>query len=301
VVKIITKILANRLAPHMNSLLSHAQNAFIKKRCIHDNFIYAQRVIQLLHRKKREALFIKLDISNVFDSIGWSFMLDVLEALGFSIKWRDWIAALLGTTTSKVLINGEPTLGIRHARGLRQGDPLSPLLFILAIDPLQRIIKAAAKREILKPVLPKAANLRCSLYVDDAAIFAYPKNTELDNLLRILNFFGECSGAKNQHIEDGIFFNKNGQHNSFSVATKFPGQDLQLPREIPRTSSTCSEAAQGGGKTPDRQNKGETTRLERQVLVHGRERDPSKNCAFSSADLPYDCSQEQKWLIRKIV
>jgi hypothetical protein len=103
----------------MNSLLSHAQNAFIKKRCIHDNFIYAQRVIQLLHRKKREALFIKLDISNVFDSIGWSFMLDVLEALGFSIKWRDWIAALLGTTTSKVLINGEPTLGIRHARGLR--------------------------------------------------------------------------------------------------------------------------------------------------------------------------------------
>jgi hypothetical protein len=70
VVKIITKILANRLAPHMNSLVSHAQNAFIKKRCIHDNFIYAQRVIQLLHRKKREALFIKLDISKAFDSIG---------------------------------------------------------------------------------------------------------------------------------------------------------------------------------------------------------------------------------------
>ena len=62
-------------------------------------------------------MFIKLDISRAFDSIGWSFLLEVLQALGFSTKWRDWIAALLGTTTSKVLINGEPTQGIRHARG----------------------------------------------------------------------------------------------------------------------------------------------------------------------------------------
>lgn len=89
VAKIITKILANRLTPHMNSLVSNAQNAFIKKRCSHDNFIYAQRIIQLLHRKKRSALFIKLDISKAFDSIGWSFLLEVLEPLGFSTKWRD--------------------------------------------------------------------------------------------------------------------------------------------------------------------------------------------------------------------
>jgi len=95
-VKIITKLLANRLAPHMNDLVSNAQNAFIKKRCIHDNFIYAQWVILLLHKRRKPALFIKLDISKAFDSIGWSFLLEVLENLGFSTKWRDWIAALLG-------------------------------------------------------------------------------------------------------------------------------------------------------------------------------------------------------------
>lgn len=106
VAKIITKILANRLAPRMNELVSGAQNAFIKKRCIHDNFIYSQRVIQLLHRQKKPALFIKLDISKAFDSINWPFMLEVMQALGFSVKWRDWIAALLGSASSKVLVNG---------------------------------------------------------------------------------------------------------------------------------------------------------------------------------------------------
>ena len=79
----------------MNALVSNAQNAFIKKRCMHDNFIYAQRVIQLLHKNKRSALFIKLDISKTSDSIGWNFLLEVLQALGFSNKWREWIAALL--------------------------------------------------------------------------------------------------------------------------------------------------------------------------------------------------------------
>lgn len=102
VAKIITKLLANRLAPHLNSLVSHAQNTFIKKRCIHDNFVYAQRAVQLVHKKKKAALFIKLDISKAFDSVGWSFLLDVMTALGFSVKWRDWVAALLGTASSKV-------------------------------------------------------------------------------------------------------------------------------------------------------------------------------------------------------
>jgi len=143
----------------MNELVSQAQNAFIKKRCIHDNFLYVQRVIQFLHKKKQPALFIKLDISKAFDSIGWQYLLDVLTALGFSTKWCKWISSILGSSSSRILINGRPSQNIKHAKGLRQGDPLSPLLFIIAIDPLQRIIEQVAQQGLLQPVLPKQAKL----------------------------------------------------------------------------------------------------------------------------------------------
>jgi hypothetical protein len=217
------------LAPHLNDIVSNAQNAFIKKRCIHDNFIYAQRVIQLLHKKRKPALFIKLDISKAFDSIGWSFLLEVLENLGFSLKWRDWIAAILGSATSKILINGQPTKAIRHERGLRQGDPLSPMLFILAIDPLQRIIEVAANKGILNPVLPRAARLRCSLYADDAAIFAAPNSLEIDHLQRILCFFGECSGLKINISKTEIFLIRLDNTSVTQILQNFPGKICRFP------------------------------------------------------------------------
>lgn len=98
--KIITKVLANRLAPRLNDLLPKNQTAFIKKRCIHDNFLYVQNVIKALFRAKQQALFIKLDISKAFDSVNWSYLIEMLKAMGFGQRWRDWISTLLQTSTS---------------------------------------------------------------------------------------------------------------------------------------------------------------------------------------------------------
>ena len=113
------------------------------------------------------------------------------------------------------------------------------MLFILAIDPLHRIIEAAAQQGILQPVLPNAANLRCSLYADDAAILAEPSNLELDHLHKILQFFGDCSGLKVNIYKTEIFpirFNESMVHQLIQKfpdkICKFLGKYLGLPLHV---------------------------------------------------------------------
>lgn len=79
--------------------------------------------------------FSRLDVSKAFDSVSWSFLMEVMQHLGFGTAWCNLVSNLLGTAT-RILLNGQPGDEIRHKRGLHQGDPLSPLLFILVMDVL---------------------------------------------------------------------------------------------------------------------------------------------------------------------
>jgi hypothetical protein len=111
-----------------------------------------------------------------------------------------------------------------HARGLQQGDPLSPILFILAIDPLHRLIELVDTRGLLYPILPQAASLRCSLYADDAALFANPDRTELHHITQVLNFFGNCSGLKVNLSKTEIFPIRCDETLVSETLTDFPGK-----------------------------------------------------------------------------
>lgn len=149
IAKLISKILATRLSGELNTLISRSQSAFIKRRSIQDNFLYTQNLIRDLQRRKQPGLFLKLDIAKAFDSVRWDFLLEVLEKLGFQSKWRAWISALLGSSSTAVLLNGIKGKWFKHYTGLRQGDPLSPLLFIIAMEPLQRMFDRAARDGLL--------------------------------------------------------------------------------------------------------------------------------------------------------
>jgi hypothetical protein len=120
--------------------------------------------------------------------------LDLLRRRGFPPRWRSWVSTLLSTTSSKVILNGVPGEDIQHDRGLRQGNPLSPLLFILAIDPLHDLLQFVTDNKVLSKLRGKHARLRLSLYADDPVIFLKPTESDVYNINVLLLNFGCVMG-----------------------------------------------------------------------------------------------------------
>lgn len=114
IAKLISKLLASRLSQVLNDLVSRNQSAFIRKRNILDNFLYTQNLIRDLHKAKRPALFLKLDIAKAFDTVRWDYLMEVMEHMGFGTKWREWVSILLRIATSAVMVNGTQTSKFKH-------------------------------------------------------------------------------------------------------------------------------------------------------------------------------------------
>ena len=140
------------------------------------------------------AALLKLDIAKAFDTVRWDFLLEVLDRMGFGHRWRAWITTLLASASSTVLLNGTRGRWFSHNTGLRQGDPLSPMLFILAMEPLQLMLNKAIEQGLLTPINSRKATLRTSLFADDAAILLNPVRQEVTIVKQILNSFGAASG-----------------------------------------------------------------------------------------------------------
>ncbi|KAM0833506.1 hypothetical protein ACQ4PT_064219 [Festuca glaucescens] len=87
--KLFSKVLARRLTPIIGTMISQAQTAFLKKRCLHESFLYVRNLARALHRKNKPALLFKLDFARAFDFVSWTYLLELFQRMGFSARWRD--------------------------------------------------------------------------------------------------------------------------------------------------------------------------------------------------------------------
>ncbi|KAK9067117.1 hypothetical protein SSX86_014442 [Deinandra increscens subsp. villosa] len=196
--KVISKCLANRLKKVIHSVISDTQSAFISGRNIIDGPLMMNEILGWLKRSKGSAFLFKVDIEKAFDSLNWDFLQSILVQMGFPFRWCSWIDGILKASRVSVLINGSPTLEFQCSRGLRQGDPLSPFLFVIAMEALSCILRKAESAGLFSGVsLPNnGPSISHLLFADDVLFIGNWSASSLLNINRILRCFFLSSGLK---------------------------------------------------------------------------------------------------------
>ncbi|GJY33676.1 putative RNA-directed DNA polymerase, eukaryota, reverse transcriptase zinc-binding domain protein [Tanacetum coccineum] len=148
--------------------------------------------------EKHKLMIFKVDFEKAFDSVNWKFLQNIMRQMGFGEKWRKRIGACLSSASISVLINGSPSKEFKMERGLRQGDPLSPFLFLLVVEALQIAILEACSKGFFKGVSLAEGGVNISLlqYADDALFFGEWSRLNAKNLILILKCFENASGLK---------------------------------------------------------------------------------------------------------
>jgi len=216
--KIIAKVLANRLKPLLPELIEMEQSAFVKGRQIQDNILIVQEVLHHLRIRKRKKKFqavLKLDMKKAYDRIEWDFLKACMLKMGFCQQWVSWIMHCVTSVSFSVKFNGESLPDFQPSRGLRQGDPLSPYLFILVANVLSLMMKKVVGQGRVKGIklnnnCPTLSHL---LFADDSIFFLDGKVKECQNLATVLNQYCMATGQAINLNKSGIFFSSSCPQN----------------------------------------------------------------------------------------
>ncbi|XP_026443827.1 uncharacterized protein LOC113343973 [Papaver somniferum] len=165
-------------------------------------------MVNELHIKRKDGnLGLKLDISQAFDNVSWSFVMEVFRQYGFSEDWCSWILNILNSSRISILLNGSPEGYFKINRGLRQGDPLSPLIFVLIEDVLSRnITELFQNRDMTHMVRRNGIAPTHLFFADDIMIFCKGNMKSVTNLVKLLDMYQRASGQCVCREKSKIYF-----------------------------------------------------------------------------------------------
>jgi hypothetical protein len=205
--KLISKVISNRIKPFLERNLSAEQLGFLKGRRIQDAIGAAHECIHSIKQKNKKALIMKLDLKNAFDSIDWEFLRLVLFAVGFGEKFTNWILACVTSANSAVIINGEATSFFNFERGLRQGCPLSPYLFILIMEGLSLLLKKSFSEHKISGIkVTKLIKMFHLMFVDDVLLMTNVVLSEWTVIQEVLFQFCSVSGLSINQSKSTVHF-----------------------------------------------------------------------------------------------
>lgn len=202
--------MANHMKMIMPDLVNPCQSSFVPKRQITDNIVVYQETLHTMRKKRGETgyMALKIDLEKAYDRLAWSFIRETLSDAGINEDWCRNIMHCIETTRMSILWNGEPTDWFKPSRGIRQGDAMSPFIFVLCIEKLSHMIKEEVANGRWKGVkLTKDGPMITHLmFADDMTLFSEASMEQMTVIKECLDKFYSISGQKVNYTQSQIFF-----------------------------------------------------------------------------------------------
>jgi hypothetical protein len=206
--KCITKIISNRLLPLLNDLVSLNQSAVIPSRSISENVLLAQELVRNYHKEKGDPrCTLKIDLMKAYDSVNWEFMIHCLHCFRIPIKFLSWIKEWITSPRFSICLNRTLEGYFEGKRGLRQGDPLSPYLFVLAMEVFSKIMAVHMGDGSSFKFHPRCLKQKLThiCFADDLLIFSEASVKSISIIKDALIEFEELCGLKANPSKSSLF------------------------------------------------------------------------------------------------
>ncbi|XP_031115795.1 uncharacterized protein LOC116019654 [Ipomoea triloba] len=211
--KIITKAMSNRLRVIMPNLIGPFQSSFVHGRQISDNVIIYQEVLNYMRKckGKKGYILVKIDLEKAYDRLSWDFIQDTLQEVKFNPDWIRNIMTCISTARFSILWDGQRSDFFNPSRGIRQGDPISPFIFVLCIERLCHLIQGAVSNGSWKgiQISKNGPSLSHLCFADDMILFGEAMVSQAEIMIDCLNKFCSSSGQKVSFLKSQLFVSPN--------------------------------------------------------------------------------------------